>query len=87
MPRILGTLSDPGRDSARLRNREAELSDVDVMEKRFNAQAAPSGAFDVTGGIQAAMMLLRGSVNPSMPLNLEERGSESTYDAAAGWTQ
>lgn len=53
------------------------------MEKRLDAQAAPSGLLLVTGGISYAMMEFRGSARPRMPLKSGARASFWTLFTAA----
>jgi hypothetical protein len=55
-----------------------------VMEKRFEAHAAPSGLLFVTGGMVVAMIELRGKAMPRIPLNFGPRGSFCTVSAEAG---
>ena len=55
-----------------------------VIEKRFEAHAAPSGLLFVTGGMVVAMIELRGKAMPRIPLNFGPRGSCWTSLAAAG---
>lgn len=54
-----------------------------VMEKRFEAQAAPSGALLVSGGIVSATMELSGGARPRIPVRTGERGSLDTATTAA----
>ena len=56
-------------------NREEGAFSVGVMEKRFDAHAAPSGSFVVTGGISEAVIEFKGRARPRMPLKLGARGS------------
>ena len=63
--------------------REEAADVVGVMEKRFDAHAAPSGELPVTGGMRDAMTLFNGRARPKRPLNVEERGSFVTDVAAA----
>ena len=69
--------------------REEAADVVGVMEKRFDAHAAPSGELPVTGGMREAMTLFNGRARPRRPLKAEERGSFVTDVAAAvfwgGW--
>ena len=53
------------------------------MEKRLDAQAAPSGVLFVTGGISDAMTEFRGRAKPRIPLKLVASSSFSTSLAAA----
>jgi len=54
-----------------------------VIEKRFEAHAAPSALLFVTGGMVMAIIELRGRAIPRIPLNFGLRGSFSTLSAAA----
>ena len=63
--------------------REEAADVVGVMEKRFDAHAAPSGELSVTGGMREAMTLFNGRARPRRPLKVEERGSFVTDVAAA----
>ena len=63
--------------------REEAADVVGVMEKRFDAHAAPSGELPVTGGMREAMTLFNGRARPRRPLKVEERGSFVTDVAAA----
>lgn len=64
-----GTVEEPGRSRDRERKRAAGAEETGVIENRLDAQAAPSGALVVTGGMSSAMMELRGRARPRMPLN------------------
>lgn len=83
MPSNEGIRSEPGRERERERKREEGAFSTGVMEKRLDAHAAPSGELFVTGGIFVAMMELRGSARPRMPLKSGVRGSSVTLVAAA----
>jgi len=83
IPRREGIRFDPGRERDKERNREAGALEVGVIEKRFDAHAAPSGVLLVTGGMVSAMIELSGRARPRIPLKLEERGSSITLVAAA----
>jgi len=86
MPRYEGIRSEPGRERESERKREEGALEIGVIEKRLEAQAAPSGELLVTGGICSAMMELRGSARPKIPLKSGERSSFVTLEAAAGYT-
>src|SRR6266542_1664118 len=66
MPNKDGILSEPGRDKESGRKRAAGAWSTGVMEKRLDAQAAPSGSFVVTAGICAAIMEFRGRAKPKI---------------------
>lgn len=83
MPNNAGTRFEPGRERERERKREEAADEVGVMEKRFDAHAAPSGELSVTGGMRDAMTLFKGRARPRRPLKVEERGSLVTDVAAA----
>ena len=83
MPNKDGTLSEPGRDKESERKRAAGAWLTGVMEKRLDAQAAPSGSFVVTGGIDSAMMEFSGRAKPKIPLKFGSSGSFCTSVAAA----
>jgi hypothetical protein len=70
-----GTVEEPGRASESERKGAAGAEVAGVMEKRFEAQTAPSGASDVPGGMRSAIIELSGRARPRSPLNVEERGS------------
>jgi len=74
----------PGRERERERKRWAGAEETGVMEKRLEAQAAPSGEFPVTGGMAPAMIELRGRARPRTPSNWGESGSFCISSAAAG---
>ena len=75
MPRVEGMVEEPGRERDREKKGAAGEDVAGEMEKRLEANAAPSGAFEVTGGMRVAIMELRGRARPRIPLNAEERGS------------
>lgn len=83
IPKSEGIRSEPGRERDRERKRAEGAFSTGVMENRLDAQAAPSGALLVTGGIFSAMMELRGSARPRIPLKSAVRGSSATLVAAA----
>lgn len=78
MPRTDGTLSDPGRERAR--DRKGDDGAV-VMENRLEAQAGPTDV--VAGERVAAIIELRGSAKPRIPLKLGVNGSVLTSVTAA----
>lgn len=75
MPNRDGTWSEPGLDKESERKGEAGAEPDGVMEKRLDAQAAPSASFVVTGGREVAMMEFSGRASPRIPLKLDVRGS------------
>ena len=85
MPRVAGMVEEPGRERDREKKGAAGADVAGVMEKRLEANAAPSGAFDVTGGMRVAMTELRGSARPRMPLNVGEIGSFVILFAGTAW--
>jgi len=54
-----------------------------VVENKLEVQTAPSGLLLVTGGILVAMIELRGSAKPRIPLKLGDNGSMLTSVTAA----
>jgi hypothetical protein len=64
-------------------NRAEGALETGVMEKRLEAQAAPSGSLVVTAGRRWEMTLFKGRAKPSRPWNDSERGSSMTMLAAA----
>lgn len=85
MPSVDGIVEDPGRE--RERERKGRGADVEgVMENRLEANAAPSAALDVTGGMREAIMEFRGSARPRIPSNVGERASlVMLFAAARAW--
>ena len=83
MPKRDGTWSEPGLDKESERKGETGAKSDGVMEKRLDAQAAPSASFVVTGGREVAMMEFSGRASPKIPLKLVVRGSFSTSVTAA----
>jgi hypothetical protein len=75
MPSRDGTWSEPGLAKDSERKGSAGAEPEGVMEKRLDAQAAPSGSLLVTGGREVAMMEFSGRASPRIPLKLGARGS------------
>jgi len=75
MPSRDGIWSEPGLDKDSERKGEAGAEPVGVMEKRLDAQEAPSASLEVTGGREVAMIEFRGRASPRIPLKLGARGS------------
>jgi hypothetical protein len=62
--------SEPWREREREIKRAEGAEEDGVRENRLEANAAPSGLFEVTGGIVWEIRELRGRARPRMPLKL-----------------
>ncbi len=76
-------MEEPGRERERERKGWVGAKLEGVMPKRLDAQGAPSGELDKSGGMALAIMEFRGSERPRTPEKEDWRGSEETELAAA----